>query len=115
MPAPDLNVFLLFTEPLERLGVEYVVTGSVAAMLYGEPRLTHDVDLILELARDFPPESLEAAFPPEAFYCPPAEVIEVERARPRRGHFNLIHHETGFKADEIGLLDAWQRIRDAAR
>ena len=33
------------------------------------------------------------------FYCPPPEVIAVEAAREQRGHFNIIHHETGFKAD----------------
>jgi hypothetical protein len=26
-------------------------------------------------------------------------VIELEAAREQRGHFNIIHHETGFKAD----------------
>jgi hypothetical protein len=26
-------------------------------------------------------------------------VIQLEAARAQRGHFNLIHHETGFKAD----------------
>lgn len=39
------------------------------------------------------------AFPDEEFYCAPAEVIRVEARRSQRGHFNIIHHETGFKAD----------------
>ena len=30
---------------------------------------------------------------------PPAETIAVELQRAQRGHFNLIHHATGFKAD----------------
>src|SRR5437868_6576297 len=42
MPEPDL--IELFVHPLSVLGVRYLVTGSVAAMLYGEPRVTHDVD-----------------------------------------------------------------------
>jgi len=42
---------------------------------------------------------LREAFPPAEFYCPPAEVIEAEIAREQRGHFNIIHHESGFKAD----------------
>lgn len=88
----------LFVAPLEALGLPYMVTGSVASMLYGEPRLTLDVDVVLELpgerARD-----LLAAFPDSAFYRPPLEVVLVECARESRGHFNLIHHETGMKAD----------------
>ena len=75
-----------------------MVTGSVAATVYGEPRLTHDVDLVavLDPARI---DRLAQAFPPSEFYCPPVEEITLEAAREGRGHFNLIHHETGFKAD----------------
>ena len=37
-----------FVDPLERLGLPYCVTRSVAASVYGEPRLTADIDVILE-------------------------------------------------------------------
>ena len=47
MPEPEL--FLLFVRPLNRAGIRYVVTGSVAAIFYGEPRLTHDVDFVVFL------------------------------------------------------------------
>jgi hypothetical protein len=33
------------------------------------------------------------------FYCPPADVIEIESTRPEQGHFNLIHHHSIYKAD----------------
>jgi len=95
---PEANLFLLFTRPLNALGVRYMVSGSVAVIIYGEPRLTHDVDLIVELEQEHIAR-LPEAFPPESFYCPPPEVIRVEAAREQRGHFNLIHMETGFKAD----------------
>ncbi|MGE0084003.1 MAG: hypothetical protein AB7S75_06230 [Desulfococcaceae bacterium] len=75
-----------------------MITGSVASMIYGEPRLTHDIDLVIELDQD-DAEKFADAFPIEDFYCPPSEVIAVEAGRRHRGHFNLIHHETGFKAD----------------
>jgi hypothetical protein len=42
------------------------------------------------------PELLQA-FPFEEFYCPPEEVVILEIGRRLRGHFNLIHHETGFR------------------
>ena len=45
MPEPEL--FLLFVRPLNRAGIRYAVTGSVAAIFYGEPRLTHDVDFVV--------------------------------------------------------------------
>ena len=95
---PEANLFLLFTRRLNTLEVTYMVSGSVAVIVYGEPRLTHDVDLIVVLGREHIAR-LTAAFPPAEFYCPPVEVIAVEAAREQRGHFNIIHHETGFKAD----------------
>ena len=45
MPEPEL--FLIFVRPLNRTGIRYVVSGSVAAIFYGEPRLTHDVDFVV--------------------------------------------------------------------
>lgn len=75
-----------------------MVTGSVAAAIYGEPRNTNDVDLIL-LLPSVKARQLASLFPLEEFYCPPVEVLEIEANREANGHFNLIHHETGFKAD----------------
>ncbi len=95
---PEANNSVLFTRRLEEIGVRYMVSGSVAAMVYGEPRLTNDVDIVVVLDRE-QIGRLAEVFPPSEFYCPPAEVIRVEAARELGGHFNIIHHETGFKAD----------------
>lgn len=104
------DLFLLFTKRLESGGFRYLVSGSVASILYGEPRVTHDIDIVLELPANAAPQ-LAALFPPEAFYCPPEEVISLEARRRSRGHFNLIHHQTGFKADiyldDSGPLHRW--------
>ena len=96
MQAADL--FRLFTDRLEKAGIRYMVTGSVASMVYGEPRLTHDIDLVVELRRG-DVGRLKEAFDDESFYRPPDEVVESEARRRIRGRFNLIHHETGYKAD----------------
>lgn len=88
----------LFVDRLEALGLPYMVTGSVASMIYGEPRLTLDVDIVLDLDPERCAELL-AAFPETEFYRPPIEVVRLECARESRGHFNLIHHGTGMKAD----------------
>jgi len=92
------NLFLIFTGRLEALGLRYMITGSVASTLYGEPRLTHDVDLVLDL--DVPSITrLAAAFPLQEFYCAPEEIILLEAQRRQRGSFNIIHHDSGFKCD----------------
>jgi hypothetical protein len=96
MPGPE--PFHVFTRRFDELGLPYMISGSVAAMYYGEPRLTNDVDIVLVLKAEDAPR-LQSAFPLTEFYCPPREVILEELSRPRRGHFNLIHQKTGFKAD----------------
>ena len=92
------SIFSIYTSRLNSLNTRYMITGSVASIVYGEPRMTHDIDLVMELEYE-DAESFAKAFPIEKFYCPPTEVIKVELGRSFRGHFNLIHHETGFKAD----------------
>ncbi len=95
MPEPDL--IELFARPLNLAGIRYLISGSVAAMLYGEPRLTHDIDLVVFLRADDVPR-LAAMFPAPQFYVPPAAVILQEVARESRGHFNVIHADSGLKA-----------------
>jgi hypothetical protein len=96
MPAP--SPLAPFLEPLERLGLPYCITGSVAASVYGEPRLTADIDIVLLLKADNL-AALRAAFPETDYYLPPDETLRPELARSSRGMFNIIHHPTQFKAD----------------
>jgi hypothetical protein len=97
MPGPR-SLVDTFVSRLEKLGIPYAVTGAVASIIYGEPRLTNDVDLIMRIKIE-DVERFVQAFPSAEFYCPPPEVLKIEIRRPHRGHFNLIHHETGTKAD----------------
>ena len=94
----ELELFKLFTNRLNELSVRYMLTGAVASIIYGEPRMTHDMDVVIEMEQE-DVEKFCNAFPLDEFYCPPPEVIKVELVRRQRGHFNLIHQETGFKAD----------------
>lgn len=95
---PEAELSLLFVRPLNLINARYIVSGSVAAIIYGEPRLTHDVDFVIFLN----PENirrLPEVFPPDRYYLPPLSVVLAEVAREERGHFNVIHVDTGFKAD----------------
>lgn len=88
----------LFVERLNAVGAEYMVTGATAAILYGQPRVTNDIDVVLALG-DEHVSALFRVFPAGEFYIPPESVVRAERARSLRGHFNIIHHESGYKAD----------------
>jgi hypothetical protein len=94
----EANLFLMFARPLNQVGIRYAMTGSIAAIFYGEPRLTHDVDFVVFLnTSDI--EALHQLFPSPAFYLPSPDLISLEARREQRGHFNIIHVESGFKAD----------------
>jgi len=94
----ETDLFQIFLKRLNKSNIEYMATGSVASIIYGEPRVTHDIDLVLRLYTNNIPQ-LISVFSPEEFYCPPVEVIRTETSKKTGGHFNIIHHESGFKAD----------------
>ncbi len=96
MPEPDL--WPIFVRRFNQMGIQYMITGAAAAIIYGEPRLTHDLDLVVDLHLSRAERLLEA-FPATEFYRPPLEIIKLEAGRTFRGHFNLFHLDTGFKAD----------------
>lgn len=96
MQDPDL--ISLFVAPLEAAGIHYMITGSVASSIYGEPRNTLDIDLVVLLGANQIPV-LSTLFPENDYYLPPADVIAIESRRDAHGHFNIIHHNTGLKAD----------------
>jgi hypothetical protein len=107
MLEPDL--IELFVHPLARFQIRYLISGSVAAMLYGEPRVTHDIDFVVFL-REPDIARLPEMYPAPEFYLPPTEVI-AQAARAPKGQFNIIHSDSGLKADfyfaNRDELDAW--------
>ena len=45
MPGPSPTA--LFASSLNKADISYIITGAVASIIYGEPRLTHDLDLVV--------------------------------------------------------------------
>jgi len=87
-----------FAPAFDAAGVEWMIVGGVASIVYGEPRLTQDIDIVAS----FRPEDagrLGVQFPDSEFYCPPREVIAEEASRAAFGHFNILHLETDARAD----------------
>ena len=84
-------------EILERLQVPYLITGSVAAMAYGESRLTNDIDIVADIKEEHIPGLLDA-FPVQEFYI--SEEM-IRNAIRYKGQFNIIHPESGLKIDVI--------------
>jgi len=81
----------------ERLGIPYLITGSVAAMAFGEPRLTNDIDIVAAIDEKHI-KDLVMGFPSDEFYISEEMVRE---AIHRQGQFNIIHPGSGIKVDVI--------------
>jgi hypothetical protein len=78
----------------DELGVDYLVGGSIASSVFGEPRQTVDADLVAQLfGRHAQP--LVARLAGE-FY---ADLPTITAAICNQGCFNLIHLETMTKVD----------------
>lgn len=83
-----------FTERMERLGIAYMLTGSMAMMKYSVYRFTADVDVILEIKSQDADRIIKILEPD--YYVPHTAV---SRAISTERMFNVIHQETAFKVD----------------
>ena len=95
----------LLVETLDRLGIPYAIGGSHATMVYGRPRQTLDIDVVVELtpARL---KKLVAAFPFPDFYT---SEDGARAAVAGGGTFNIIHPDSGQKIDFFVPRDEFER------
>lgn len=80
---------------LNDLGIEYMVSGSLVSSLQGEPRATHDIDIVVALKRS-DVKDLPEAFPPPEYYLSEESILS---ALETEGMFNLIAVKAGDKVD----------------
>lgn len=85
-----------FAERIEPLKIEYMLTGSLAMMLYSNYRMTADVDIVVELKYE-DADRIIKTFEPD-YYVPHGRVRD---AIAREFMFNVIHQETAFKIDLV--------------
>lgn len=91
------DLLRILCETFDRLGIEYLITGSQATIVYGEPRFTNDIDVVATLTRTNLSGFIDA-FPPNAYY------VSQEAARDaidQSGTFNVLHPSSGLKIDVI--------------
>lgn len=94
------------TARFERLGIEYMLTGSMAMLHYAVGRMTRDIDIIIEVSKTDADAIIEG-FQPD-YYIPH---LRVREAIKRKYMFNLLHQETVVKIDCIVRKDTeFQKI-----
>lgn len=84
------------TQALEKAEIPYMVSGSIALNTYAVPRMTRDIDIVIELKK----EDIDR-------FCKIFEIgyyidpLTVQEEVKRRGMFNVIDFESGYKIDFI--------------
>jgi hypothetical protein len=101
--AIDLQVYTV--RQIEELGLPYAIGGSMASSVYGTPRFTRDVDIVVDLPIE-KVSAFVARFPVADFYIDEAVIREAVR---ERSQFNIIHHASGVKVDIYIPADTIQR------
>ena len=89
------------TKSLDEKGINYMLTGSIALNHYTLPRMTLDIDMVVELREKNLADFLLIL---GSNYYFNKETIKLEIARC--GMFNVIDYETGFKIDFIIRKDS---------
>ncbi|PIP22939.1 MAG: hypothetical protein COZ91_02105 [Candidatus Nealsonbacteria bacterium CG_4_8_14_3_um_filter_39_7] len=96
-------------EILEGLKIPYAVTGGMAVAVWGNPRFTADIDIIVEM------NSLKITPLAKALLAIDKDVYISEEAMgealERKGEFNFIHPQTGLKVDFWVKNDAYDRLK----
>jgi hypothetical protein len=100
----ELDVLQDAADRLNDAGVPYMLTGSLAMNYYAEPRMTRDIDLVINIE----PSDIETFIGVfrEGFYVSPEAVTEAVR---QRSMFNLIHNESLVKIDFVVRKDTTYR------
>jgi hypothetical protein len=82
---------------LDSAGVPYMLTGSLASSLHGEPRTTHDVDLVVVITREQLRLIVER-FKRMGLYVSEEAAVE---ALEKKTDFNVIDFSGGWKVDFV--------------
>lgn len=80
---------------LEQQKIDYMITGSVVSSLQGEPRATHDIDIVIQIQESSIP-ALLAVFQPPRFYL---SANSIKEAIEYQSMFNLLDTTEGDKID----------------
>ena len=106
----QLRFLLAIAERLDGADIAYMVTGSVALAAYATPRMTRDIDLVVEISGD-DVSTIVALFQGDCFI----DAESVRRAVTTAGMFNIIHEDWIVKADFVVRKSEEYRLTEFER
>ena len=94
--SEELEVLKIVTQRLREAGINYMISGSIAANYYTIPRMTRDIDVVIELSEgDI--DKFVGLFEGDFYVNRETVANEVSR----QGMFNLIYNRYVIKIDFI--------------
>ena len=82
---------------LEKLNISYFVTGGIAVLIWGRPRFTADIDIVVEVHEKDLPQLQSALKDLSPFGY--IELDAMKEALHQNSEFNYIDGNTGMKVD----------------
>jgi hypothetical protein len=108
--SEELEVLKELARRLDATGIAYMITGSTATNFYAVPRMTRDIDIVVEMA-DRDVGKFIPAFQRDHYLEPQT----VREAVQNKGMFNLIHDQFVIKIDFVVRKDTPYRRREFSR
>ena len=94
--SQELDVLNMVTRRLADANIPYMVTGSMAMNYYAVPRMTRDIDIVVELAEGDASHAVQIF--QKDFYIDPEMVQDAVK---NTSMFNIIHNDYIIKVDLI--------------
>ena len=108
--SEQLDVLKLIVSRLDAARVPYMISGSTAMNYYAQPRMTRDIDIVIELVPDAVGRLVRSLG--EDFHY---DEDRIHLAAVNRAMFNLIHLPSVIKVDLIVRKDTPYRAEEFAR
>lgn len=106
----ELDILRDAVTRLERAGIPYMLTGSIALSYHAQPRMTRDIDIVVDLV-GHDAKTVAALFTPD-YYVAEADIGNAIAAS---GMFNVLHLDKVVKVDFIVRKDAPYRRHEFGR
>ena len=106
----ELDILKDISVKLNKAGINFMLSGSLAMSYYAQPRMTRDIDIVIELI----PLSVSKfcdLFQEEYL----VSVEAIKEALDRQTMFNIIHNEAIVKVDFIIRKNTRYRVNEFAR
>jgi hypothetical protein len=106
----ELNILKDVTRKFEQLNIQYMLTGSLAMSHYAQPRMTRDIDLVVNILPSIV-KKMESVFTSDYYIS----IDSINDAIDNEFIFNLIHTKSSIKIDCIVRKKEEYRVTEFER